>query len=275
MAANETTPLLGGNDEDRNTAAPTVADANPETDQSANQPTFQSPGELKVAVLAHLNSVIDSLVAVGLGLVYGPFARDPPKYYYPPYRVQDLAQASVTVGIITIVWGLANLLLFYYRRRLLGPAFLNFLIHGLGAAITIPLVFVVLGDLMSESGHRCQYRDREQYYPADPRCLAWVDRFHTLVYTGLLFFLGVGISHAALAYVYFVCTWRQFVSFIRSLPWSRPEVSAQNGDYRARVPVPIVPLGGVSFEFGIKFYGREFPPRLNTGTEANTSGQAS
>ncbi|KAK0671467.1 hypothetical protein QBC41DRAFT_56876 [Cercophora samala] len=265
MAANETTPLLGRSDDEGSTAA-RPADAN------ESQLSFRGPIELKVAALAHLSSVVTSVAAVGLALVYGPLTHDPPKHFWPPYIVRELASTTVTVGILTSIWGLANFLLFYFRRRLLGHPVLSILIHVIGA-FPIFLVFMSLNQFMDESGHRCQYYDGHQWYPADPRCLAWVERFYTLVYPGLFFFLGVTISHAVLAYLNVIWTKREFVSFVRSLPWSRPELSAGNGDYHARVPVPIVPIGGISFEIGIKFLGRGSVPQSTVEAEQNTSAQ--
>ncbi|KAK4174208.1 hypothetical protein QBC36DRAFT_303042 [Triangularia setosa] len=267
MAANETTPLLGETSDGPSTAAPVATSPDTESQQNESQQSFQDPIELKLAAFAHLNSVIDSSVSGALALVYGPLSHRPPKYYYPPWSISDLAQASVVLGIFTIMWGLVNPLLLHFRRRLLGPTTLSFLIHGVLALLTLSLFLRVLDQLMTEGGHHCQRWDGQQLYPADPRCLAWIKRFFTLIHVAMAFFLGVCISHVVLVYFYFVWTWRQLVSFVRSLPWARPEVSAQNGDYHARVPVSIVPTGGISFEFSIKFWGRNSVRRLHTETD--------
>ncbi|KAK4673934.1 hypothetical protein QC763_116320 [Podospora pseudopauciseta] len=274
MAANETTPLLRESNTEGGTPA-RATDAETQQTQNEDQLNLRGPTELKLAAVAHLGSVVTSFGAVGLALVYGPLVHNPPKSWWPPYVVRELASTATTVGILTVIWGLANFLVFHFRRRLIGPPFLGGLLHLMGA-FPIFLFFMALNDIMERDGgsHQCQRWDGQQWYPADPECLAWVKRFFVLVYTGLFFFLGVCTSHAVLVYLNFMWTKRQFVAFMRSLPWSRPELSSHNGAYRARVPVPIVPIGGISFEFGIKVLGRDSVPRSAVEAEENSSAQA-
>ncbi|KAK4197163.1 hypothetical protein QBC40DRAFT_207798 [Triangularia verruculosa] len=274
MAANETTPLLGDVAEERNSvpSTSTVAAANSDTEQNGDQQNIQDSVELKFAAVTHLVSVVTSAVAAALGLVYWPLSRDAPRYAKPPSLARDLAIFSVNLGVITMLWGIANFLMFYYRRRLLGPAFLSFVFHAICAGLSWTLYFSVIQDHLFEyyPARQCQSWEGGQYLPGDPECFAWVKRLYTLFYTALVFFLGFCVSQSVLVYLYFVWTWRQCATFLRSLPWSRPQFSAQNGNYRGSIPVPIVPRGGISFEIGLRYWGRESAPQSDTEAEQTT-----